>query len=66
MDEITETTKESLSLAAEAIKETSGEVLKIISRIGDDLDAHHDRVAKESQAIRERVHSGARRTSGDL
>ena len=39
MDKIDKSIEESLSSAAEAIKETSSEVLKIISGIAEDLDS---------------------------
>ena len=66
MDKIDKSISKSLSLAAEAIGETSSKILKIISGISEDLDKHEDQVKKESQAIKERVRSGARRTSGNL
>ena len=55
MDKIDKSIEESLSSAAEAIKETS-----------EDLDKQEGRVKKKSQAIKERVRRGARQTSGNL
>ena len=66
MDKIDKSIEESLSSAAEAIKESSSEVLKIISDISEDLDKQEGRVKKKSQAIKERVRRGARQTSGNL
>ena len=40
--------------------------LKIISDISEDLDKHEGRVKKKSRAIKRKVRSGARRTSGKL
>ena len=66
MEKVGKSIGRSLSLAADTIEESSRRILNIVSSISEDLDKHENRVKKESQVIKQRVRSGARRTSGKL
>ena len=66
MDTRAHSMKHALSLAAQAIEDTSSKVLTILSSIEDDLDQHEDQVQQEAQEIKERVRRGARQTAQHL